>query len=499
MKQSLQVRLGQQLAMTPQLQQAIRLLQLSTLELQSEIQEALESNPMLEVDEGSQEGGAEEGLTSASESANDGESVLEPASSERDEGGDEHGLEEAYSSSEIPDELPVDSHWDDVFEPTPMAADLGGEPQPDLIDTRNSSEEGLREHLLWQINLIPLNELDRAIAETVVDALEEDGYLRTPLPTVAERFLDEGVEIDEIEAVLRLIQQLDPVGVAARDLRECLSLQLGQQPAEPMRDLALVLVKEHLEQMASGDLVAVQKRLDRSRDELLSAWEQVRQLDPRPASGITASSIQYVTPDVFVRRNSGRWEVELNPEVGPRLRVNSTYASFVKRAENSRDNNYMRSQLQEARWFIKSLLSRNETLLRVATAIVERQQKFLEYGEEAMKPLVLRHIAEALEMHESTISRVTTQKYMHTPRGIYELKYFFSSHVGTAEGGECSSTAIRAMIKRLIANENRAKPLSDNKISALLGEQGINVARRTVAKYRDALSIPPSNERKRLA
>ena len=307
------------------------------------------------------------------------------------------------------------------------------------------------------------------------------------------------MELDEIEAVLHRIQNFDPPGVGARDLRESMLIQLKQyDPETPWRDETIQLVKDHFNLLASRDYVQIQRRLKLSESDLQQMIGLIQTLNPRPGSQITDSQPEYIVPDVFVKKVNNVWKVELNPEVTPRLRINGLYANMIKRANNSSDNTYLKNHLQEARWFMKSLRSRSETLLKVAKCIVERQQAFLEYGEEAMKPLVMYDIAEAVSMHESTISRVTTKKYMHTPKGIYELKYFFSSHVSTAGGGECSSTAIRAMIKKFVATEAPAKPLSDSKLAKMLAEKGINVARRTVAKYREAMAIPPSNERKRL-
>jgi len=287
--------------------------------------------------------------------------------------------------------------------------------------------------------------------------------------------------------------------VCARDLQECLSLQLRQLPTDtPWLPLAQKLVDNHIDLLGAKDYAALMRKLKIKEDELKLVIRGIQELNPRPGSQIAPQASEYVIPDVMVRKIKGEWRVELNPDIAPKLRINDHYASMVKRADSSADNNFIKDHLQEARWFLKSLQSRNETLLKVASKIVEYQQDFLEQGDEAMKPLVLHDIAEAVSMHESTISRVTTQKYMHTPRGIYELKYFFSSHVSTTSGGECSSTAIRAMIKKLIAVENAKKPLSDSKIAAMLEEEGIKVARRTVAKYREAMHIPPSNERKQL-
>jgi RNA polymerase sigma-54 factor len=305
--------------------------------------------------------------------------------------------------------------------------------------------------------------------------------------------------MDEVEAVLHRLQDFDPPGVAARSPRECLIIQLRQLPGEtPLRNLALELCLNQFELLAGRDYTQLKRRLKIDDDQLQGIILLLRSLNPRPGTSVADAEPQYVIPDVFVTRRDGGWHVELNPDSTPRLRVNPDYAKLIRRADQSEDNVCLKNHMQEARWFIKSLSSRNETVLRVATKIVEFQRGFFEYGEEAMKPLVLRDVAEALEMHESTVSRVTTQKYMHTPRGTYEFKFFFSSHVGTAEGGECSATAIRALIKKLIAAEKPNKPLSDNKLAQILDDQGIKVARRTVAKYRESMDIPPSNERKRL-
>jgi len=307
------------------------------------------------------------------------------------------------------------------------------------------------------------------------------------------------IELDELEAVLKRVQQFDPVGIAARDLSDCLALQLNAlDPETPWREQAIALVCESLDLLAARDFNTLKRRTRLDEADLASVVELIQSMNPRPGSVISSEPPEYIIPDVVVYKLNERWQVELNGEATPRLKINDLYASMVKRADSSADNTYLKDNLQEARWFLKSLQSRHETLLKVATKIVEHQRGFLEYGEEAMKPLVLAEIAEAVEMHESTISRVTSRKYMHTPRGVFELKYFFSSHVSTNTGGEVSSTAIRALIRKLTADENPRKPLSDNKIAAILAEQNIKVARRTVAKYRESMAIPPSNERKRL-
>ena len=508
MKQSLQLKLGQHLTMTPQLQQAIRLLQLSAMELSVEIQEALESNMMLEVVDGTDD--YEDPSLSASDAAassgsDDGEFEASFESNFEVGGGDPGETESRSVSEDIPDELPVDSDWDEIYDTLTTSGSTTGTRDGEDSDFERASvtPPSLREHLLWQVNLTPLSDRDRAIAMTIVDDLDGAGYLTSSLDELASvvgTAIADQVEADEVQAILRLVQGLEPNGVAARDLRECLLLQLGQLPADtPWLVETRRCVADFMDMLAGRDYNQLMRRLKLAREELAQVIALIQSLNPRPGSQYSEEQTEYIVPDVFVYKYKDRWRVELNAETMPPLRVNPYYAGMIKRADNSDDNNSLRTHLQEARWFIKSLQSRSETLLRVATAIVERQRAFLEHGEEAMKPLVLHDIAEVLEMHESTISRVTTRKYLHTPRGIFELKYFFSSHVSTTLGGEASSTAIRAVIKKLIAAENVQKPLSDHKIAELLADQGVQVARRTVAKYREAMSIPPSNERKRIA
>ncbi len=498
MKQTLQLRLGQHLTMTPQLQQAIRLLQLSTLDLKQEIQEALDSNLMLETEEESsaREEARRNEQQSAAERLN-GEGLKGDKTTSNDLNNEKEVNGEATS---MPEDLPVDSGWDDVYDSTlpPSSGASRESGDSDYLAQRRSART-LYDYLTWQLNLTPFSDLDRDIAVSIIDGIDEDGYLRMELDEILVSMADEAVELDEIEAVLHRIQQFDPPGVAARDLRECLLIQLRQRTEpHPAMELTIRLINDHFDLLAQQDHNQIKRKLKIDDDTLKSITQLIRSLIPRPGSLVAETEPQYVIPDVFVTRRDGTWHVNLNAEAAPRLRVNPEYARLIRRADNSDDNNYLKNHLQEARWFIKSLMSRNETLLRVATKIVELQRGFFEHGEEAMKPLVLRDVAEALELHESTISRVTTQKYMHTPRGTLEFKYFFSSHVSTAGGGECSATAIRALIKKLVAAEKPNKPLSDNKLASILADQGIQVARRTVAKYRESMAIPPSNERKRL-
>jgi RNA polymerase sigma-54 factor len=492
MKPTLQLRLGQHLTMTPQLQQAIKLLQLSTLDLKQEIQDALESNLMLETEEERAAGQAEAPKEPAEVGA--GEALA---------GNDINNEREVRIEAQtMPDELPVDTAWDDLYDSapvgTPSAASSAGDPGSFLA--QQSNHESLQDYLTWQMQLSHLSPLDQRIAEALIDSIDDNGYLRAPLEDIRAALGEEAPETDEIEAVLHRIQAFDPPGVGARDPRESLLIQARQLgPEYDSRERVIEILDQHFDLLAAGDQAALKRKLKIDDEELAEAVHLIRSLNPHPGTAIPGEPPAYIEPDVFVSKRQGRWVVELNPDAAPRLRVNPTYAGMIRRADNSSDNVTLKNHLQEARWFIKSLQSRNETLLKVARAIVEFQQNFFEYGEEAMKPLVLRDIAETVEMHESTISRVTTQKYMHTPRGTFEFKYFFSSHVSTSGGGEASATAIRALIKKLVAAEKPNKPLSDNKIATILAEQGIKVARRTVAKYRESMNIPPSNERKRLA
>ena len=356
--------------------------------------------------------------------------------------------------------------------------------------------ESLTDSLLWQLNLAPVSARDRVICTALVHAIDADGMLTAEVGDIAA---DLAVEVDEVEAMLRLVQQFEPAGVGARDLRECLLLQLAELPADtPHREVARALVEDCFDVLAARDYGALARRSKLPDAALRAALELVRSLHPRPGSAVGDFEGEYVEPDVFVRRDGDRWIVELNPDALPRVRINGDYACLVRRGDNSPDNTFLRDNLREARWFVKSLRNRGDTLLAVASKIVEFQRAFLEHGDEAMAPLGLAEIAHAVGMHESTISRVTTRKYLHTPRGIFELKYFFSSHVGTLTGGEVSSTAIRALIRRLVADEDPGKPLSDSRIATLLAERNISVARRTIAKYRESMSMPPSSQRKRL-
>lgn len=476
MKQGLQLRLSQQLAMTPQLQQAIRLLQLSTLELQQEIQLALESNPLLEQ----------------TDQHDEIESFEKADSDSLDTG-------EALEQRDMPEELPLDATWDEIYSagtPSGTGTDYRDEELPIY---QGETTQTLQDYLMWQVELTPFSDTDAAIATSIVDAVDNTGYLTVPLQDILDSIGDDDVTLEEVEAVLKRVQRFDPVGVAARDLRDCLLVQLSQFADDTTRlTEARLIVSDHLDLLANHDFRSL-IRVTRLKEEVLKeALALIQSLDPRPGQSINTGESEYVIPDVLVRKVQGIWAVELNTDSVPRLQINQQYAALGNSARNDSDGQFIRSNLQEARWLIKSLESRNDTLLKVTRCIVEQQQDFFEQGEEFMKPMVLADIAQAVDMHESTISRVTTQKFLHSPRGIFELKYFFSSHVNTDSGGEASSTAIRALVKKLIAAENPVKPLSDSKLTALLSDQGIIVARRTVAKYRESLSIPPSNQRKQL-
>ncbi len=487
LKQGFDLKLGQSLSMTPQLQQAIRLLQLSSLELQNEIQQALEENPLLQV--------ADDDNT---ENFSDN---LSPATTEDTADTTENTTTADTDSpfeQDIPGEMNLDAEWEDIYDTRSSNSDGDGDKSA-FLENQQGADTSLQEHLLWQIRMSNLSAIDKRIAETLVGSLDEAGYLCDSLDDILGLLSQElPVDLEDIEAILTYVQRLDPVGVAARDLRECLLIQLSQLPENRLLFKARQLVEKYLDLLEKRDYKELQKRLKIEQGELEDILLLLRSLQPRPGSTYSASAPDYIVPDVFVHKVKGQWVVSLNAQVTPNLQINQFYADMLGKVKSERDNSYFKSNLQQARWLIRSVESRNSTLLGVAKAIVDRQSAFMQYGEQAMKPLVLRDIAEELEMHESTISRVTTNKYMHTPRGVFEFKYFFSSQVDTDTGSSCSSTAIRAMIKKLINGENPASPLSDNQLTNLLNQQGINVARRTVAKYREAMFIPSSHERKAL-
>ena len=474
MKQSLQLKMGQSLALTPQLQQAIKLLQLSTLDLQQAIEETLESNPLLEREE-------------------EGEAQSENQDSQSD-------VDFTAATAEVnsSDELPVDTRWEDLM---PSSAPPLSSPDGEMgqFADRDAEPETLHDQLHWQLNLTRFSATDHMIATAFIDAVDANGRLTQTPEEILEALRDPELELDEVLAVLHRLQHFEPTGIFASDLRECMLLQLRQMDEEtPHRNTAGAIANRHLESIATADPRQLSRRLRTTPEDVVGALNLIRSLDPTPGASVGESTTEYIIPDVFVMRKEGHWRVELNPDIAPKLRINALYSELVGQSGSASDKTFVRENLQEAKFFMTSLHNRNETLLKVASKIVAHQREFLELGEEAMKPLILADIAEQINMHESTVSRATTRKYMHTPRGIYELKFFFSSHVATTEGGERSSTAIKALIKKLVLAEDAKKPLSDNKLCVLLEEQGVIVARRTVAKYREQLNISPSNERRRL-
>ena len=470
-KPSLQLKVSQQLSMTPQLQLAIRLLQLSTLELQQEIQTALENNPLLEV-------------------ADQYDEII-VAQNTLDENID---TRQALDSQEIPEDIPLDASLDDIY--------TAGTPSGTHSDYRNDelpiyqgeTHETLHDYLKWQLELTPFSDIDRAIAVSIIEAIDESGYLTVSLDEILEEQGNSEIELTEVETVLKRIWHFDPIGVGARSLQECLSIQT-QHVTVP--SLVKQIIDNYLDLLATHDYRTLKKVLNASDEQLKEAINFIQHLHPYPGDAVNTTPPDYIIPDVLVKKVNGKWIVDLNTDTVPALRINQQYAAMEKLASES-DSQYIKSHLQDANWFIRSVENRNETLLKVSQFIVEHQQQFFEHGAEYMKPMILSDVAAAIDMHESTISRVTTQKYLQCPSGIFELKFFFSSHVNTDSGGEASSTAIRALIKKYISGEDSKKPLSDSKLVSILEEQGIIIARRTVAKYREALSIPSSNQRKQL-
>ncbi|MDR0380142.1 MAG: RNA polymerase factor sigma-54 [Candidatus Accumulibacter sp.] len=465
MKQSLQVKLSQQLALTPQLQQSIRLLQLSSLELEQELEKYLQENPLLEWEDDA------DAPTGSGETRRE-EVKLTTSGDEESWLGDAAENDGAYAN--------VSGSFDDD--------------DADFHDVQVAATS-LREYLSQQLGLINLPARDRTLVQCLIDALNDDGYLAHTLGEVASLLPpDLKISIGELQTALHHLQNFDPVGVGARNVRECLVLQLKAQPSSNTRTLALRIVREHLDLLAKRNFTRLKKLVGCDDVQLREAQTLIRRLNPRPGSGYAASDTRYVTPDVVVRKVRGQWTANINSDVYPRLRINNLYARILSRQRGSS----LAVHLQEARWLIRNVQQRFNTILRVGQAIVDRQRQFFEYGEVAMRPMILREIANVLDLHESTVSRVTAQKYMATPRGIFEMKYFFGSHVATDVGGACSATAIRALIKQLVGAEDATQPLSDKKIADWLGQQGIVVARRTIAKYRETLGIPPVKLRKAL-
>jgi len=470
LKPALQLKLGQQLTMTPQLQQAIRLLQLPVLELQAQVQEALESNVMLEAEE-------EEQIDLAS--------LDQPAPQGEDDDGERAEPEEVVVEMEDP--------WAESSTPSGDGRTQEDDDRP--LEFSDERGRDLHQHLIWQLEVSRLDPRQVWIGEAIVDALNDDGYLTESLADIARSLsADLPVSEEDVAQVLAFVQTLDPTGVGARTAAECICLQLAQlEPATTGRELAMSIARDHLQAVADRNMTDLRRSYDADDDTLLGALALIRACNPRPGSAFEGAQPEYIVPDVFVRRTDQGWSVEINPASVPRLKVNQGYASLVAR---SGDYATLRAQLQEARWLIRSLEIRNDTLLKVARTIVQRQSAFLEKGDEAMQPMILRDVAAAVNMHESTISRVTTGKYMHTPRGIFEFRHFFSSHVSGADGEDVSSVAIRARIRKLIADEQPGKPLSDAQLADVLSREGVKVARRTVAKYREALGLASSSERR---
>jgi RNA polymerase sigma-54 factor len=486
-KPALQLRLHQQLALTPQLQQAIRLLQLSSIELEMELRQALESNPLLELSEVDGEEGAN-GEYAGAEAPAAADTDVTPS--------DAPGANDDSREDQRREEIRGDDGIDFEFGRT----DYGSHSNDDSDDyeSQDQEPEDLRDHLLWQLNLSPLSPRDRAIGATIIEAIDDDGYLHESSETLRENLASlHLVSIEEVEAIRHRIQHFDPLGVASRTLSECLRAQLDAfDTTTPGWAIARELVSHHLETLARNDRARLCRQLHVGATDLDTAIGLVRSLDPKPGAQINPGKAEYVAPDAYAFRRGGRWQVSLSPNCQPKLSINAHYTALMARAQRD-DASYLRGQLQEARWLIKSLQTRAETMLKVATAIVKAQTAFLDFGPEAMRPLVLRDIAEQIGMHESTVSRMTTRKYLHTPRGTFEFKYFFSSGVSTIDGGAASATAIQAMIRKLIDEELPARPMSDQALAVELNRRGIEVARRTVAKYREALHIPSSNERSR--
>ena len=494
MKQSLQLRTSQHLALTPQLQQSIRLLQLSTLELHQELEQLLSDNPLLErLDDPLDHSvrllgdGAINSSAPSETPPEPGAQADAPAAAE----GEGEAAFEAGAEAESGSGNDSDGEWGEVGR-------AKGSDDEDARPQLGAGAISLREHLMEQMRVSVIEPRDRALVELIIDALDDNGYLEEPLDDILARLPEElEIDADEMKTALAMLQSFDPAGVGARNAAECLALQIRRMPCVPMvtRRMALAIVENHLAWFAQRDFNKLKKALDCDDEDLREAQAVIRQCNPHPGSAFAADVSDFVVPDVVVRKYKGGWAVSLNNDVMPRLRVNSLYASLLKQGKGEAQ---MGAQLQEAKWLIKNMRQRFDTILRVAEAIVERQRNFFSHGAVAMRPLVLREIADTLGLHESTISRVTTQKYMLTPHGMFELKYFFGSHVATEAGGEASSTAIRALIVQLTGAEDPKNPLSDSKIADMLGEQGMVIARRTVAKYREALKIPPVSLRKSL-
>ena len=475
---SLQLRLTQKLAMAPQLQQAIRLLQLNRIELRDHIQELVDANPLLDYEEDTEQSSDDREVVSLE---------AEMAETRKTES------EQEYSDNDYETD-----QWQPGSEQEQWADNTGWSDEFSERQIADTSSTSLREHLLAQVRLAHFSDLDAAIATAIVYALDDDGFLTDGIPDIRESLLPEvHVEDDEIIAVLHRVQRLEPIGVASRDAGECIWVQLRAQPAGTAGvDLALRLTRDFLNLVAANAYEDMLRETGASSESLKQALELIRSLEPRPGARFDNRHDEYLVPDVYVRLDGTQWVTTLSPESNPSLRLNKYYISLLRKS-GGKDADYLRGRLQEARWLLSSLELRNRTLLKVSQCIVDNQQGFLANGEIAMRPLILKQVADAVGVHESTVSRATTRKYMLTPRGVFELKYFFSSFVRTVDGGVISATATKARIQILIENEPSSQPLSDQDISDLLRETGIRAARRTVAKYRESLGIGSSGERRR--
>ena len=508
MKQTLNINLSTQIRMTPQLQHAIKLLQMSTLDLRQEIQENLENNPLLEVEENFLQ---TETPSLSVENQKEADSIVD-LSLQADQMGNEptdKALEENQVTEKLDnplsEELPLDTTWEDTYQSVQQSIK---EKSENLNNqeylTNNSTEETLHDYLIWQLNLAPLAREDKIVGLTLIDSIDTNGFLTVELSELLETInVEEAsneVSIDVLENILGVIQDFDPAGVGARNLTESLLLQLREiEVTKDLHKCCEEIIANHLQELAGNDYANIKKSLRVSDPLLKQALLLIRSLNPKPGSIISPRETDYIYPDVVARKITDKWVVELNSEVLPKVRINSVYEGLSKKSTDKSEKAYLKEHLQEAKWFIKSLQTRHDTLLTVASAIVDVQKEFLDFGPEHMKPLILSDVAQRTELHESTVSRITNRKYLSTPRGVFELKYFFSSHLGTASGGEISSTAIRALIKKFIEEEDQTKPLSDSKIAAILLERDVKIARRTIAKYRESLGIPSSSERKKYA
>ena len=506
MKQTLNLNLSTQIRMTPQLQHAIKLLQMSTLDLRQEIQENLESNPLLEVEENLVQ--EEDSIIPEESQKHENNLVDLGAETEpirnniEDKPGEENQITDKLDDP-LSEELPLDTTWEDTYQNTQSNAREKSENvnSQDYI-SNNSSEETLQDYLIWQLNLAPLAREDKILGLTIIDSIDPNGFLTTSLEEILDTVnIEEVIEetsIEVLENILSIVQDFDPTGIGARTLSECLLLQLNDMEiSDDLRKCCTSMINNHLQELATNDYPKIKKHLGVSEGLFEEALLLIKSFNPRPGSIISPQQTDYIFPDVIAKKIADDWVVELNSEVLPKVRINSIYEGLSKESTNKSEKAYLKEHLQDAKWFIKSLQTRHDTLLKVASVIVDVQKGFLDFGPEQMKPLILSDVAQRTELHESTISRITNRKYLSTPQGVFELKYFFSSHLDTASGGEISSTAIRALIKKMIDEEEQNKPLSDSKIAAILLEKDVKIARRTIAKYRESLGIPSSSDRKK--